>query len=272
MIRALLSGTYRAGTYHYCKLSRSRVLFSLVALLSLATGGYLPVRADNLAKDMYYQQLNEPTRATNKGFRYWIELQRQGQTSRVNNRFRFRTGDRIKFHVSPNIDCYAHIVLVGGTTGNKAVLFPIAGKDPTNYVRRGTETTIPSTSFLQFDNNPGCEHLQVVLALRKLSQAELLKTSVPQVSISPSGGTTSATTAMKVSFDDPKPVSQGRNSDDAYIANAIPDEDTSKDLFRSSEPANRPRRRPVHIYTPYTTVVNTDPTKDLYADISLAHD
>lgn len=245
-----------------------------VALLHLTAFCTAAEAGDSLARDMYYQQLSEPARSSNIGFRYWIELQRQGQTTRVSNRCRFRTGDKIKFHVSPNIDGYVHIVMIGGTSGNKSVLFPIPGKDFSNAVHRGNECTVPSTSFLQFDSTRGCEHLQVVLARRKLSNNELLRSGAPQVSIAASGVPTPATPALKVSFDDTPPAGAASSSDDTYIANAIPDEDNARDLFRSKEPSRpRPRpRRPHAIFTPYTTVVNTDANKDLYADISLEHD
>lgn len=242
-----------------------------VALLHLTIFCTAAWAGDTLARDMYYQQLSEPTRSSNLGFRYWIELQRQGRTTRVNNHCRFKTGDKIKFHVSPNIDGYVHIVMVGGTSGNKSVLFPIPGKDSSNAVSRGNECTVPSTSFLQFDSTRGCEHLQVVLARRKLSNSELLR-SAPQVSIAATGATTPSTPSLKVSFDETPPPGAASSSDDTFIANAIPDEDNARDLFRSKEPS-RPRPRKHHaIFTPYTTVVNTDANKDLYADISLEHD
>ncbi len=228
---------------------------------------------DQLARDMYYQQLNEPTRQSNTGFRYWIELQRKGSTLRVSNRQRFRSGDRIKFHIISNIDGYAHIVLVGGSTGARSILFPVAGKDQSNAVRRGRECTIPSTSFLQFDNNRGSEHIQVALSRKNLSSAELLRSGTEPRAVIPSSGTPATTHGdLKVSFEENKPGA-GQSSDDTSIANAIPDDDYSRDLFRTQPVAHRPR--PAYhapIFTPYTTVVNTNPSKDLYADISLDHD
>lgn len=221
------------------------------------------VRAnDQLARDMYYEQLNEPSRkSSNVGFRYWIELQRQGTTSRVNNRYRFRSGDKIKFHIAPDIDGYVHIVMVGGTTGSKSVLFPVAGKDSTNYVSRGSEHTIPSSSFLQFDDNKGCEHLQVALSRRRLSNEELLKSVTPQIAIAASGAPAMKSSELKVSFDEVRPSTS--------IANAIPDEANARDMFA---PKGASKVTKDIVFTPYTTVVSTDASKDLYADISLEHD
>lgn len=253
-----------------------------VALVLSSTCSMPCLAEDQLARDMYYQQLNEPTRHSNTGFRYWIELVRSGHTSRVNSRKHFRSGDQIKFHIASNIDGFAHIVLVGGSTGAKSVLFPVPGKDVSNAVRRGHECTVPANGYLVFDNNKGCEHLQIALSRRNLTQAELLKSGTRAI-ITPNSSEPSGTD-FKVSFDDDsaKPEANAQPSDDAVIANAIPDESNARDMFRSeTKPAaihathtaaHRPAVHHSAPATPYTTVVNTNASQDLYADISLEHD
>src|SRR5438552_2181713 len=113
--------------------------------------------ADTGAKGLYFQQLDQPKAQLNTGVRYWVELSRNGQTMKVNNKMAFRSGDKIRFHVQPNIDGYAYILLRSGSRGEQSVLFPDPNRAESNNVTRGQEIVLPGDGYLTFDANPGIE-------------------------------------------------------------------------------------------------------------------
>jgi hypothetical protein len=131
-----------------------------------------PARAANGAKDLFSTQLNNPSSVTNYGLRYWIELVRGGHASKVDSQYSFQTGDRIRFHVSPNIDGFMYIFMTAGSSGNQAVLFPVAGTGDNNKVVAGKEYVIPEVTMLQFDEHPGVETLQLVLSAKPLKEGD----------------------------------------------------------------------------------------------------
>jgi hypothetical protein len=126
------------------------------------------------AKDLFYQQLEDGT-PSNTGMSYWIELRRGKSMKKVDSRYAFKSGDRIKIHLTSNVDGHAHVVLLQGTTGSKAVLFPVKGKDASNFIRKGRDMALPSTSFLVFDAKPGKEKLRIAIS-RKNLQLSFCKT------------------------------------------------------------------------------------------------
>ena len=116
------------------------------------------------AKDMFYAQLSHPHEKMNNGVQCWIELRRDGQSRRVSNKFDFRSGDEIRFHVKTNTDSFAYIVLTEGSRGERAVLFPAKGHVDDINLKANTEYTIPGDGFMAFDSNPGTEKVTVILA------------------------------------------------------------------------------------------------------------
>ena len=322
----------------------------MIAAIAASFQCCLPSVASSYARDMFYQQLKEPTaapaafsgththhgsvsagHAANTGLSFYIEMVRGGRTSKVDSRTKFRGGDKIKFHIVSNVDGYAHVVMLQGSSGNQAVLFPVQGKDPTNHMVRGKEYTIPSVTWLVFDNTPGREHVRIAITKRDEDPAKFLQPQAtsqlamaqisPNPAIDPSGGKEQIKVSYKEDIPKPTPIVRpavgtppaavqeaaapvAPPTNDAPIANAIPDEDSSKDLFRedsgpghSSRPATHhvvhhvshassyhPVYRPSHssyrppsVYTPpapppTTVVLNTNANEDLYADISLEHD
>jgi hypothetical protein len=144
-----------------------RALSTLIALLvagGAAIAADKPAAKDAGAKGMYYEQLENPTQKLNNGIQYWIELKRNGQNSRVNNKFEFKSGDEIKFHVRANTDGYAYVVLREGSRGEHAVLFPDRRHADDNRIRANTEVAIPGDGFMQFDAYPGTERVTLILA------------------------------------------------------------------------------------------------------------
>src|ERR1700722_7410729 len=90
------------------------------------------------AKDMFKRQLQAPAgTALNTGIQYWIELTTDGQSMRANNKTAFHSGDQVRFHVKPNIDGYAYVVMKNGSQGQQEVLFPDAQNAGQNRINRG---------------------------------------------------------------------------------------------------------------------------------------
>ena len=82
-------------------------------------------------------------------------------------------GDHIQFHVCPNIDGYAYIVLKTVATGEEAVLFPQAGES--NKVEHGKDYVLPpGTGCLTFDKIPGTEKLTLLLSQTALNRSLFL--------------------------------------------------------------------------------------------------
>jgi hypothetical protein len=141
----------------------SKLLASIVAIapyLALSTASF----AEEGAKGLYFDQLSKPKLNINTGVQYWIELHRGPQVLRVNNKTSFQSGDKIAFHLRPNIDGYAYIVLKSGSRGEQSVLFPDAKSQEDNKVQSGKEVVLPSDGMLAFDKNPGIEKLSVILS------------------------------------------------------------------------------------------------------------
>ncbi len=208
---------------------------------------------------MFYQQL-ETTTPTNTGVSYWIELRRGKTKQKVDSRYAFKSGDRIKFHLTSNVDGHAHVVLIAGTTGKKAVLFPVAGKDAGNTIKRGKDVAVPAATFLVFDRNAGKERVRIAVSRTNIDTALLLDdksgTNLAMANITKNSAAdpTQGNQQLLVAFPEENKESVGTqakpgaedNADDA-IANAIPnepDDDMSKDLFREDsaiKPAHKPK-------------------------------
>ena len=148
-----------------------RLSVGLVAALSLmsplASRAELGSGSDDEmsgAKGLFFEQLEKPSQNLNTGIRYSIELKRNGKTQRVSNKFQFRTGDSIRFHVTSNINGFAYILLSSGSRGEQSVLFPDESTKETNRVERGKEYVMPGKGFLTFDENPGTEKLTLLLS------------------------------------------------------------------------------------------------------------
>ncbi|MEE4357622.1 MAG: DUF4384 domain-containing protein [Desulfococcaceae bacterium] len=110
----------------------------------------------------YYDNLNP-------GVMYWIELVRpgSGNVKRVSNDQVFRSGDRIRIHVTANSDGYLH-VLHSGSSGASGIM-PVSNTTD-GSVQMGQDYVVPSNGgWLTFDSNPGKEKLKLVFASVKSS-------------------------------------------------------------------------------------------------------
>ena len=143
---------------------RIKLISSIVALATVV--GFIPPSGaqESGAKGLFLEQLDKPDKSLNTGLQYWINLNRDGKTLKVTNKFNFKSGDRIKFHVKSNINGYAYIILKSGSRGEQSVLFPDRTNHDDNQVVRGKEYILPNDGCLTFDENPGLEKVSLVLS------------------------------------------------------------------------------------------------------------
>jgi len=146
-------------------------------LIALAVAGFGSAAiAEEGAKGLFFEQLDSPYKSMNTGVQYYIELHRDGRTTKVTNKYGFKNGDKIKFHVKSNIDGYAYILLKSGSRGEQSVLFPDPGSGDNNKVKRGDDFSIPADGFLTFDDNPGTEKVSLVLSRTPIDAQAYLAT------------------------------------------------------------------------------------------------
>lgn len=147
--------------------------------------------------------------ADGAGIAYWIELYRDGKIYRCNNKLAFKSGDAIRFHVIPQTDGYAYIVMKESSSGKKAVLFPSKESGTNNFLNADTDYPLPYSEWLTFDNTPGIEKVSLMFSRHKVAnEAEL---NPPQhltayISDDMSGAKDLVPTRMQLSWDDPTPV------------------------------------------------------------------
>jgi len=144
-----------------------------------------------------------------KALTYWIELRRDGKVFRCNNKMSFKSGDSIRFHLAPDSDGYAYLVLKQGSTGNSAILFPSASTGDKNFLRRGIDYPLPYDDWLAFDKNPGLEKIRIFFSSKQVSQSQIersMKDSVAFVSADSDGAKDMIGTGLQLTWDDPNPV------------------------------------------------------------------
>lgn len=208
--------------------------------------------ADNFGKayTLFMDQLNKPAENLNTGISYWIELKRGDKQSRVSSKSEFHSGDKIRFHVKPNINAYGYVVLLQGSNGDQAVLFPSAAL-PQQKLTAGKEMILPATddesAWLKFDNNPGMEVLRIVISRKKIKADEFSGNEVDGVTVG------SGDKADEI----PDDSSVGMVDDEAQSS-------SNRNLTVVSSKKHAARKGE-------TTVINGDPKRPLIVDIALKH-
>lgn len=130
--------------------------------------GVAPVKAptSKQKKSTKTQKPVEPTPlGVNAGLMYYIERQgADGQVDRVNPATIFHSGDKIRLQLKSNVDGRL-VIAQRNPDGSSGVLFPdsrVNGGD--NRIQANTVAALPSWgAWFKFDNNPGEEHLLVML-------------------------------------------------------------------------------------------------------------
>ncbi len=172
---------------------RKTLPVALCALIAAALPAFSAGPADNRApgpKDLFRTQLNNQKDESNTGVQYWIELKRGSEHTRVSNKYPFKTGDQVRFHVVPNIDGFAYVLLKSGSRGERCVLFPNERMNENNKVAHGVDVMIPGDgTYLQFDENPGTEQLSLVVSRQPINAtAYLEQQNAPVMIASVEGG------------------------------------------------------------------------------------
>lgn len=150
----------------------------------------------------------QPVRA-DATINYWIELCRDEKFYRCNNKYEFRSGDLIRFHLIPESDGYAYLLMSQGSSGKRKMLFPTPESGKDNFFRKGRDYSVPSNAWMQLDKTPGTEMLNLVFSKEPLNiSPETIQPPALTCYVSPelSGAKDLVPTRMKLSWDDPKPV------------------------------------------------------------------
>ncbi len=146
--------------------------------------------------------------AESTGMSYWIELNRGGKIFRCNNKMAFKSGDSIRFHVIPDKDGFAYILMKQSSSGKKAILFPSKDTGKDNQLKAKVDYPLPK-DWLTFDHNPGIEKISLLYSTKKIADEAALNPPeylTAYVSDDMSGAKDLVPTRMQLSWDDPTPV------------------------------------------------------------------
>jgi hypothetical protein len=166
------AGSFALGILDPLRTSPTFVVRASLAMTLLGCLSWLP------ALGLEDSGIKGPTQTSINGLTYWIELNRGGTTSKVTQKEKFLSGDKIRFHVQPSIDGFAYIVLKTGSRGERMVLFPMPGRNDDNHVTHGIDYAIPD-DFLEFDAHPGQEQVSLLFSKTPVD-ADLLLTDSSQ--------------------------------------------------------------------------------------------
>ncbi len=229
---------------------RKTLPVALCALITTALPMLSAGAADNTVpgpKDLFRTQMNNQKEEHNTGVQYWIELKRGSEPLlKVSNKYSFKTGDQVRFHLKPNIDGYAYVLLKSGSRGERAVLFPNERAHEANHVAHGKDVMIPGDgTFLQFDENPGTEQLSLVISRAPINATAFLEsTNAPVMIASNEGGSKDLIpTKVYVSYGVPhgRPIGE---KEELTIAANIPDKKPFQPVANPTE-VNSGAKKPV---------------------------
>ncbi len=160
------------------------------------------------ARKAFAEQLNNPNKKLNIGLSYWIELTRDNKSFRSNNKYKFKSGDMIRFHILPNTDGYFYVVMKKGSSGAQNLLFPSPDTGMDNELKVGRDYAIPTKTALEFDAKPGTEDVALIFSRTRLEPNQYLdpKILTCYVSSRQDGAKDLVPTRMQLSWDDPDPV------------------------------------------------------------------
>lgn len=223
---------------------------ALCALITAALPAFSAGPADNVVpgpKDLFRTQLSNQKEESNTGVQYWIELKRGAEHMKVSNKYPFKTGDQVRFHVIPNIDGYAYVLLKNGSRGERAVLFPNERMHEDNHVAHGRDVMIPGDgTYLQFDENPGTEQLSLVVSRAPINATAYLDQQSAPVMIASSEGGSKDLIPTKVYVSYGVPHGRPIGEKEELIAASVPEKknpDTA--VSSSSSGAKKPTKKPV---------------------------
>ncbi|MDX2033591.1 MAG: DUF4384 domain-containing protein [Blastocatellia bacterium] len=132
---------------------------------------------DGSAKDFFYAE-DGPQRARQRarvaprpGAMVKIELKRDGKVRWVSPGTRFYSGDKVRLHIRLNRSGYLTVLNLG-SSGRIQRLYPSSLEMASRPVGTTMDFTIPTAPglWLEFDERPGAERLQIVLSAKPLPE------------------------------------------------------------------------------------------------------
>jgi Domain of unknown function (DUF4384) len=129
------------------------------------------------------------------GTKVSIELNRNGNVSRVSPDTTFHSGDKVRFHFGVNFDGYV-AVLNEGSSGRHNLLFPFAGAN--NAVHPTSDYVVPRNGWIVFDENPGREKVVFILSANPIPELQQIQTSAAASSGGSTGGTASGSEEQEI--------------------------------------------------------------------------
>jgi len=114
------------------------------------------------SRDLYLRYESGSTSGGQPGAKLKVELSRGGKVRMVSPDRTFRSGDRIRFHLSLNFEGYL-AVINSGSSGRLTRLYPYIGAP--NPVHASAELTVPGNeAWFVFDQTPGTEEVTFVMS------------------------------------------------------------------------------------------------------------
>jgi len=240
------------------------------------------------AKGLFFQQMKSKEKI-NTGLQYWIELQRGGQTLKVNSKHQFVSGDRIRFHVRSNIDGFAYILLSSGSRGEKCVLFPNDKSNDDNKVVAGKDYDLPGDGYLTFDKNPGTEKVTLLLSRGPIDAKAYFNEPKEEATLIASVGNgskdlvpskivvayNSPAPAPKITADDKQSVDVTISSKGNERVTTVPKNAVTRKIVLKHQPSpstTSATSNATHNDDGVVTVVKKDPAGVLHVDVALKHD
>jgi hypothetical protein len=138
---------------------------ALAFTLSVFPGAAIAQDDEESAKNLYLAHSRDSKRGR-PGVKITIELKRDGETRKVPLSYKFRAGDKVKFHFETNFNAYVKVINVG-STGALQLLYPY--RRTPELALKGRDNAIPQGDlWFEFDRNPGTEQLAFVFSSRPL--------------------------------------------------------------------------------------------------------
>ena len=155
-------------------------LLAMTLTLTLSAGAAdkaeKPAKKEKVsAKNIYYEPPQTSAQAPNTpppptqqqaAVRFWVDLHPRSAAAplTVTADYRFESGDRTRFRVGTNVDCFVYVAYEG-SMGDRALLYPSSAAGLDNRVRRHVAKVMPSTDgYFTMDEHTGDEHVVIVIS------------------------------------------------------------------------------------------------------------
>ena len=146
-------------------MKRLSCFFCLVVLFALSAVGQ-----DQRSRDLFLSYESGNSSGGLPGAQVMVALNRTGTIQMVSPDTVFRSGDKVRFHLSLNFNGYL-AVLNKGTSGRINRLYPYLGAP--NPVQASAEIVVPGKeAWFAFDETPGLEEVTFLLSKDPIAEVE----------------------------------------------------------------------------------------------------